>query len=394
MLPHLSRILTGVLLAASLAGIAYLVAAVGSVAAFARRRPGPAPDDCPPVTVLKPVCGLEHGLRESLRSFCDQDYPAFQVIFGVRDPQDPAIPVVREVIGEFPALQPLLLVGGAENAANLKVSSLANMFREARHDLIVVADSDMRVDRDYLRAVASPFGDPRVGAATCLYTGTPVGGLASRLGAMFITDWFLPSVLVALAFQELRFCFGATMAVRREALAAIGGFEALAPYLADDYMLGNLVAQRGYRVALSPYVVECVVAEADFRSLVAHELRWARTVRACRPAGYAFSIIGNGAVSLALLHFLASGLGAPGLAVLLPAIALRVVLHAAVRAAARVPAPASPWLLPVRDLLCLAIWAASFRGRGVIWKGRRFSVRPDGRFKTNGAGDRHEDPVS
>ncbi len=394
MLPSLAKIATGVLLAASLAGIVYLVAAIGSVAAFLRRRSAPAPQgDSPPVTVFKPVCGLEHGLYENLRSFCDQDYPAFQVIFGVRDAEDPAIPVVRQVIRDFPDLRPVLRIGGAADAANLKVSTLANMFPAAHHDILVVADSDMRVDRGYLRAVASAFGDPRVGAVTCLYTGTPVGGLASRLGATFINDWFLPSVLVALAFQELRFCFGATMAVRREALGAIGGFDALAPYLADDYMLGNLVARRGYRVALSPYVVECVVAEPGFRSLLAHELRWARTVRACRPAGYAFSIIGNGAVSLALLYFLASGFDASGIALLALAIALRAILHAAARSAARVPAPPRPWLLPVRDLLCLAIWAASFWGRGVRWRGRRFSVRPDGRFTTNGAGKHHEDPV-
>ncbi len=393
MFAFLPKILTGVLLAASVGGIAYLAAAIASVAAFSRRRAEPAAGDFPPLTVLKPVCGLEPGLRENLRSFCDQDYPAFQVIFGVRDADDPAIPVVRQVIREFPGLDPVLLVGGAPDAANLKVSNLVNMFPAARHDILVIADSDMRVDRGYLRAVAAAFGDPRVGAATCLYHGTPAAGLPSALGAMFVNDWFLPSVLVALSFQELRFCLGATMAVRREALAAIGGFEALSPYLADDYMLGDLVAGRGYAVRLSPYVVECVVAEPGFRSLLAHELRWARTVRACRPVGYAFSIIGNGAVSLALLHFLASGAGIPGLALLLTAIGLRAVLHAAVRGVARVPAPASPWLLPVRDLLCLAIWAASFGGRGVRWRGRRFSVHPDGRFKTNGAGKHDEDAL-
>ncbi len=394
MLPYLSKILAWVLLAASLGGAVYLAAAVASVAAFSRRRPETADGECPPVTVLKPVCGDEPGLYENLRSFCDQDYPAFQVIFGVRDAGDPAVPVVQRVIREFPGARPVLSLGGAADAANLKVSSLVSMFPAARHDILVIADSDMRVDRGYLRAVASAFRDPRVGAATCLYSATPARGLPSRLGAMFINDWFLPSVLVALSCPELRFCFGATMAVRRDALAAIGGFEALAPYLADDYMLGDLVARHGYAVRLSPYVVECVVAEPDLRSLVAHELRWARTVRACRPAGYAFSIIGNGAVSLALLHLLASGFGVPGAALVLLAIGLRAALHAAVRAAVRVPPPASPWLLPVRDLLCLAIWAASFRGRGVIWRGRRFRVRPDGRFETHGDGTRDEDTVS
>jgi len=393
MLPSLSRILIGVLLAASLGGIVYLVAAVRSVAAFSRRRGEEPADAPPPVTVLKPVCGLEYGLYENLRSFCDQDYSEFQVVFGVRDPDDPAIPVIRRVIDEFPGRDAVLVVDGRVVGGNLKVSNLANMFPAARHDLLVIADSDMRVDRNYLRAVAAPFGDPRVGAATCLYSGTPSPGLPSALGAIYVNDWFFPSVLVALAIQELRFCLGSTMAVRRDALAAIGGFEALAPYLADDYMLGNLVARRGYEVRLCPYVVECIVSEPGFGSLFARELRWARTVRACRPVGYAFSVIGNGAVSLAGLFLLVTRFGILGAALLALAIALRVVLHGRVRSAVRVPPPATPWLIPVRDLLCLAIWAASFRSRGVIWKNWRLAVRPDGRFPPNGAETGHENPV-
>lgn len=394
MLPHISTMLSGILLAAALGGIAYLAVAVGAVAVFSRKRGGTPEGPLPPVTVFKPICGLEHGLYENLRSFCDQDYPEFQVIFGIRDADDPAIPVVRRVIREFPGRDTVLVVGCGTAAANYKVSSLSKMYPEARHDILVIADSDMRVDGRYLRAVASSFRDPGVGAATCLYSGTPVPGLPSALGAMFVNDWFLPSVLVALALQELRFCFGATMAVRREALAAIGGFEALSPYLADDYMLGALVSRCGYEVRLSPYVVEGIVSEAGFRSLLSHELRWARTVRACRPAGYAFSFIGSGAVSLSALFLLASGFGAPGIALLSASIALRVVLHGAVRSTVRVPRPASPWLIPVRDLLCLAVWAASFWGRGVRWRERRFSVRPDGQLMANGSCGRHEDPVS
>lgn len=393
MLPSIATILTGILLAASLAGIIYLGAAIGSVAAFARRRGEPTTGDSPPLSILKPVCGLEAGLYENLRSFCDQDYPAFQVIFGVRDAEDPAIPVVQRVIREFPEREPVLVVGGRAIPGNLKVSNLMNMYPAVRHGLVVIADSDMRVDRHYLRAVATGFTDPRVGAATCLYSGTPAAGFPSTLGAMFVNDWFFPSVLVALAFQELRFCFGATMAVRREVLEAIGGFEALAPYLADDYMLGVLVSRCGYKVRLSNYVVEGIVSEMGFGSLVSHELRWARTVRACRPAGYAFSIVGNGAVSLAALFLLTTRFGAPGVGLVALAIALRVILHYGVRSAVRVPGPAVPWLVPLRDLLCLAIWAASFRGRGVRWRGRSLSVRPDGQFATNGADDRHEDPV-
>jgi ceramide glucosyltransferase len=376
MLPLLSSVASGLLSAAALSGIAYLIAAIASVVAFSRRVGEESGGETPAVTVLKPVCGIDHGLYENLKSFCDQDYPAFQVIFGVRDTLDPSVPVIQRVIREFSGCDAVLVIDDRETGGNFKVSNLANMYREARNDIIVIADSDMRVDRNYLRMVVKPFGDPRVGGATCLYSGTPAAGLPSAMGAMFINDWFLPSVLVALALQELRFCLGATMAVRREALAAIGGFESLSPYLADDYMLGDIIARRGYTVRLCPYVVEGIVSEPDFRSLFAHELRWARTVRACRPAGYAFSIIGNGAVSLSALYLVASGFGAFGFALFVLAIGLRVVLHAAVRKTVRIPGPAAPWLIPLRDLLCLAIWIASFMGREVIWRGRRFSVRP------------------
>lgn len=381
----ISSIATGVLLAAALAGIAYLFAAVRAVSAFARRQDGNPERSWPPVTVLKPVCGAEPGLHENLRSFCDQDYPVFQVIFGIRDADDPAIPVVERVIRESPGCDAVLVIGGGEAAGNVKVANLAGMAPRARHDLFVIADSDMRVGRGYLQAVASAFRDPRTGAATCLYSGTPAAGLPSTLGALYINDWFLPSVLVALSLQELTFCLGATMAVRREALGAIGGFEALAPYLADDYMLGALVARHGYAVRLCRYVVETIVSEAGLRSLLAHELRWARTVRACRPVGYAFSFLGTGAVFLPALFSAVSGFGIPGIALLAGAVALRVVLHGAVRRAVRVPGPYAPWLLPLRELFCLAVWAAGLGGRGVRWRGKRLSVRPDGTITTNGA---------
>ncbi len=378
MFAALFSLLRALLLAATLGGIAYLVAAVVSVAAFARRRPPPSPVRFPPVTVLKPVCGLDPGLRENLRSFCAQDYPLYQVIFGVRDADDPAVPVIREVLREFPSLDADLVIDDRVIGKNLKVSNLFNMMPRARHDLLVIADSDMRVGDDYLSAVAAPFEDPAVGAVTCIYSGTPGPGLPSALGAMYINEWFLPSVLVAVSFRKLRFCFGATMAVRREALAAIGGMETLAPYLADDYMLGNRVSECGYKVSLAPYVVEGIVCEPGFRSLLVHELRWARTIRACRPAGYAFSVLGNGAVSVSALHLLASGFGTAGMALFGASIGLRALLHVAVTAVVRGPAPSGAWRIPLRDALCLAIWAAGFLGRGVEWRGKTFSVRPDG----------------
>jgi ceramide glucosyltransferase len=394
MIPYLPMAANALLLAAILMGLAYLLVAIRAVRAFPERRAVASPLHPPPVTILKPVCGDEHGLYENLRSFCDQDYPSFQVVFGVRGDGDPAIPVVERLIREFPGLDTVLAVDDRVTGGNPKVASLANMYPHARHDYLVIADSDMRVDRTYLRSVTASFGDPRVGATTCLYSGTPAAGWPSNLGAMYVNDWFLPSVLVALTFQKLSFCFGASMAVRRDALAAIGGFEALAPYLADDYMLGDLISRRGYQIRLSSYVVEGIIFEPDFRSLLAHELRWARTIRACRPAGYAFSFVGNGTITLSALFLLASGLVGTGAALLFLSIALRVALHYSVRSAVRVQGPAAPWLVPLRDLLCLVIWGASFFGREVRWRGRRFSVRPDGQLITEREREIREDPVS
>ena len=382
MTPNLPMAANALLLAAILAGLAYLLVAIRAVRAFPGRRAVAPSLHPPPVTILKPVCGQEHGLYENLRSFCDQDYPSFQVVFGVPGYGDPAIPVVERLIREFPGLDAVLAVDDRGTGGNPKIANLANMYPHARHDYLVIADSDMRVDRTYLHSISAPFGDPQVGATTCLYSGTPAAGLPSILGAMYVNDWFLPSVLVALTFQKLGFCFGATMAVRRDVLAAIGGFEALAPYLADDYMLGDLIRRSGYRICLSSYVVEGIIYEPDFRSLLAHELRWARTIRACRPAGYAFSFVGNGTVTLSALFLLASGLIGTGAALLFFSTALRVALHNTVRSAVRIPGPAVPWLVPLRDLLCFAIWGASFFGRKVRWKGKRFSVRPDGQLTT------------
>jgi ceramide glucosyltransferase len=361
----------------------YLLAAITGVAAFRSRRP-PLAEGRPPVSILKPVCGLDADLYENLSTFCRQDYPTFQVVFGVRSAADPAIGVIRQVIRDFPRCDATLVVDERVSGRNLKISNLANSLPAAKHDLLVIADSDMRVDEDYLKTLAASFQDPRVGAVTCLYRGTPTGGLASELGAMFINDCFLPSVLVALSIQKLRFCFGATMAVRREALIAIGGFPALADYLADDYELGSRISRQGYLVELSPYVVENIVAEPDLRKLMAHELRWARTIRICRPAGYAFFPLANNALSIAAINLFFSHFSPVALTLAGLAVGLRLILHVTVRAAVRPTGPARPWLLPLRDLFCLLIWTGSFLSRGVTWKEQRLSVATDGRLQFEG----------
>ena len=370
--------------------LVYLVAALGAIA-MRSARPPVLSDFRPPITVLKPVCGLEPSLYDNLRSFCDQDYPVFQVLFGVRDADDPAVHIVKRLMRECPGRDLGLVVDGRIIGTNYKISNLANMLGAAKHDIVVIADSDARVEEDCLAAVAASFEDRSVGAVTCLYRGVPVGGMPSTLGAMFINDWLAPSVLVGLSLQKLSFCLGALMAVRRGALEAIGGLDSLASYLADDFMLGHLVARRGLGVALSSYVVENRVHEPSFRQMIEHELRWARTMRTVRPAGYFLSFLTD-ALPLAVLvtavaAFLEMGLHLPerpfdfdavGLGIAVAALTLRIRLHYAVRPVLGIEGPVAPWLLPVRDLLSFAIRAASFIGRGVSWRGHRFAVQPDG----------------
>jgi ceramide glucosyltransferase len=249
----------------------------------------------------------------------------------------------------------------------------------AKHSLIVVADSDIRVGRHYLQAVAQSFADPRCGAATCIYGGIPDKTLASQLGAMFVNDQFSPSVLVAQTLEPLTYCFGATMAVRREVLEAVGGFEALASHLGDDYMLGKLVSDAGYRVALCPYVVHTTVAERNMRSLWLRELRWGRTIRASRPAGYAGSIV-TYVLPLSVLYALVCARPIAGTAALALAIALRALLHKEGRKTFAPTVQSNPMLIPVRDALSLGVWCASFLGQRVAWRGDRYRVHADGRM--------------
>lgn len=363
---------------------AYTLAAIFSVRAFRAERTGSAAFR-PPVTILKPVCGLDADLEENLRSFCLQDYPDYQVVVGVAAASDPAVPVIRRLIEELPDADIALVVDPRVSGSNLKVSNLTNMDRAAQHPYLVIADSDMRVDAHYLASVIAPFADPGVGMVTCLYAGRPAGGLASRLASMFINEQFLPSVLVSARLGPMRFALGATMAVRRELLERIGGFAALADCLADDHVLGKRVSALGYRVALSGYVVENVVREENLGALFRHELRWARTIRAVAPLGHAFSILTYGlpvAVLDAALLQATLDWTALGVALVALALALRLWLHAAAaRSLGLRPGAGAAWLVPLRDLLGFLVWSASFVSNKVVWRDRTFTVDAEGLMK-------------
>lgn len=365
-------------IALGVAACAYLVCALYCLGRFARR-PLPASAHRPPVTVLKPVSGLDFRLYDNLRSFCEQHYPEYQVVFGVGAADDPAVPEIRRLMAELPGHDLALVVDTTSYGANRKVSNLCNMMARARHDILVIADSDMRVRPDYLAAITAPFVDPGVGAVTCLYRGVPTSGITSRLASLSISEWFLPSVLVAELLEEVRYCFGATMAIRRSILDNSGGFRSLADQLADDYMIGQYASVGGHRVEISRYVVDAMVDEASFRSLMAHELRWARTVRAMRPGGFRFSFLIN-TISVGLLACATAAGVAPwaGFAVLGAAVGLRLALHRRVAAVLGGPAPGPMWMIPVRDLLSLVIWLAAYFSHEVSWRGQRYTVGKGG----------------
>lgn len=346
----------------------YLAIALLRLWAFGRRPLELAWELLPTVTILKPIAGEEPDLYENLASFCDQEYPQeFDVIFCLHSPDDPARAIAERVARDFPSAHATIAIGENPAIANPKIANLVKPSVDLRGEIVVIADSDIRVDRRYLRALATSFASERVGAATCLYAGMPNATLPSRLGALQIEDGFIPSVLVAIAIGKLRFCLGATMAVRRSVLAEIGGLAALGDHLADDHALGELTAGRGYAVDLSRYVVKTTVAETTLRDLWSHELRWARTNLALAPAGYAFSFLMY-ALPLALLYLVAVRNLVWGVTLLAIVLALRAGLHYTARSALNVTYAGDLKLVPLRDFMSLAIWVASFFGRRVRWR--------------------------
>jgi ceramide glucosyltransferase len=360
------------------AGLVYSAAEIAGMRRFRRRTQPATPGALPSITILKPLHGNEPELYENLRSFCEQAYPQYQVIFGARDPRDPALDVARRLVQEFPDRDLCVVAGESdERAANPKIANLQGMIGSAKYDLLAIVDSDIRVGADYLTAVAGAFRDPRVGAVTCLYGGVPLDGIAPQLGATIVNDHFMASVLVALMIEPLEYCFGATMAVRRQALERIGGLSALAGYIGDDFMLGKLVSEAGYEIALCPYVVRMTVADPDIPTLWLHHLRWQRTVRASRPRGFAGSLV-TYVLPLACISALLSRSPIAAGATLASAATLRVIVHEEARKTFAPEKRLSPWLIPAADAFVFASWVATFFGSDVTWRGDRYEIRDGG----------------
>ena len=369
-----------------LVSVAFYLASHFAARTFFRTAPkgnGHGRDDStlPGVTILKPLKGLDIDLYENLSTYCQQDYPKFQIVLGVADPHDPAISVVRWLQATYPLVKIDLVIDGRVYGTNYKISNLENMYRVADHEIIVMADSDIRVRPDYLRRIVRQLDDPQVGVVTCLYRAVNTGGLPTLIESLFINTDFAPSVLVARLVEKPSYAFGATMALRRSTLDEIGGFRPLSNYLADDYHLGNRVAARGYRLALSDLVVETVLAVGTWRRLFDHQLRWARTYRNCRPGGYFSSIVTHGTLwtTLNLLYNRFS----PTACVLAALVYGIRIFTASTTANRRLHAPLrfhEALLIPFKDLFVSVTWLLSFLGDTVHWSGCTFRVLKDGQM--------------
>jgi ceramide glucosyltransferase len=367
----------------TISGCIYALFAAALLRRFAQKMASARPS-ARNLTILKPLYGREPELETNLASFCTQDYSGrVQLIFGVQDPADPAGAVVDRLRERFPDHDIELVANPSEHGSNPKISNLINMLPRARHDILVVSDSDIRVAPDYLRVVVSELSQPGVGLVTCLYRGIPITGLWSNLAAAAINQHFLPSVLVGLRLGLAHPCFGSTIALRKETLHQIGGFEAFSDQLADDYAMGEAVRGFGFEVAIPPLLIAHTCSEQSLGELLGHELRWARTIRSIDPWGYA-GLVATNPLPLALIAAALQGFGVAGIGLIALALACRLL------ASLQMPAvhdggegSVSPWLIPLRDLLSFAIFLASFMPLPVSWRGHRYGLRSDGTLTTS-----------
>jgi ceramide glucosyltransferase len=329
-----------------------------------------------PISILKPLAGHDLDLESNLRTFFEQDYAAFEILFAVKDTGDPAVAVVEKLQREFPQIPSRLLVVGAAPFPNAKVHSLERMLAAATNDLVVMSDSDTRVTPSLLRTIAAEFQDPALGVATCPYRAIPGASFWSRLEATGMNTDFWGGALVARMLEGMKFAVGPAIAARRRVLHAIGGFERVKDYLAEDFVIGKFAAEAGHGVILSSYVIEHHIGSATWRENVEHRLRWNRSTRRSRPAGYIGQLF-TMPLPLALLVCVANPAWWPVVPV---AFFVRVV--AAYAVSARVLRATISWLLlPVEDLTGFAFWLAGFFGNTISWRGRRYRLYADGRFE-------------
>ena len=381
-----ARIVQIVAILGCISSSSYYLICLWSAAAFLRDRKASgtarSTQALPPVSILKPLKGTDPDIYESFRSHCLQDYPAeYEIIFGVSDPDDPAIASVQKLQREFPDRAIRLVVAPNKLGANVKISNLEQMLPTARYEHLIVNDSDIHVERDYLRRVIAPLMDNHVGMVTCLYRGVAAPTLGSRLESLGISTDFCAGVLVARRLEGgLHFGLGSTMAFRRPDLELTGGFLAIVDFLSDDYQLGNRIAGLGLQVVLSDVVVETHLPAYDIPGFLAHQLRWARSVRDSRAGGY-IGLVTTYGLMWSLLALIAARAAPWSWAVLGATLFLRLAVALVVGRSALQDRLLLKhlWLLPLHDLVRVAVWIASFAGHTVMWRGDRFHLK-DGRL--------------
>ena len=340
----------------------------------------------PQLSLLKPLHGSEPDLEANLSTFFEQDYPDYEILFCAADEHDPGLAIARRVAARYPQITTHFFSTGEPKYINAKVHSLEVMTSAAQHDLLVISDSDVRVSRDYLRAVATPFADPQTGAMTCLYRGVAVeGGIWARLEAVGMSVEMTAGVLVANMLEGMQFVLGPTMAVRRDCVEQMGGIGVLGEYCSDDYLLGNYVFQQGRRVVLSHHVIDHMILNSGFAGSIKHQVRWMKSTRFSRPKGH---------FGTALTFSLPFGLLALGAGMALH----RPILGAALFAWSVVTRWAIAWaagsrvvhdpdwfglyvLFPVRDLMGFFFWAASYLSSTVVWRSKLYDLLPGGKMR-------------
>jgi ceramide glucosyltransferase len=367
-----------VLLALVGGSLVYCVLAVIAAVDYRRVRP-PEPRDEPPISILKPLAGADEGLEENLVSFFEQKYPTFEILFAVLAVSDPAVAVVEKLQSRYPEVPSRLIVTGEPPYPSIKVYKLDRMLECARHDLIVMADSDIRVTPGMLAAIAAEFQDPKLGLSTCPYRAVPGRSFWSTLEAVGLNTEFLAGVLVARMLDGMKFAIGPTITARREALAAIGGFDALKEYLSEDFALGKTVAEHGYGVILSSYAIEHRIGAQRFAANLTHRLRWNRGTRRSRHWGYIGQVFTNPLpLALALWAVRPEWWPVAAAAVVFRGAAAWAtagyVLHD--------PLTRRLWaLVPLQDAASFLCWIGGFFGNTVLWRGHRFRLLHDGRCK-------------
>jgi ceramide glucosyltransferase len=375
--------------ALAVAGMVYFLATMLATRAFLRERRIPRADFAPGVSILKSLKGLDPGMMDAFRSHCRQNYAGqFELLFGVASLDDPAATAVKDLQAEFPERAIRLLQCPERLGANGKVSTLAQLAEHARHDFLLINDSDITVSSRYLERVMCCFapalrdaGKPPVGLVTALYRGKAHNTIPSRLEALGIAAEFMPGVLLSKLIEGgLHYGLGSTLAVQREALKKAGGLLSIVDYLADDYELGARIAQAGYSIDVSAEVVETAVPAYSWTGFFDHQLRWLRTVRCSRPRGYAGLIFTHG-LGWAIVNVLASGLSPLSLWLLGLGFFLRLAQAMTVGAGvlADHEVLANLWLLPLRDVIAMGLWVAGFAGDTIVWRGERFTLK-DGRL--------------